>query len=119
MKTLPESPSLDHLRQQAKDVLPQLRVVRPGATLADAQALVAEQYGFRTWPDLKAEVDRRRKASVHADESVASSVAAAFDLGVPTGAMTGLGRQWAGYAWALTTDRGRWLARELFEWFEG
>ena len=38
MKTLPDSPSLDHLRQQAKDLLPQLRTVRPGASLSDAQA---------------------------------------------------------------------------------
>jgi len=32
--------------------------------------------------------------------------------------MAGLGRQWAGHAWVLTTERGRWLVRELFRWFE-
>ena len=63
MKRLPDTPRVDHLRQQANDLLPQLRTVRPGASLSDAQALVAEQYGFRTWPDLKAEVERRTAAT--------------------------------------------------------
>ena len=118
MKTLPDAPNLDHLRQQAKDLLPQLRGVRPGASLSDAQALVAEQYGFRTWPDLKAEVDRREGQGVHAGGEATAAVAAAFDLGVPTGPMAGLARQWAGHAWILTTERGRFLARALFRWFE-
>jgi len=118
MKTLPDTPNLDHLRQQAKDLLPQLRTVRPGVSLADAQALVAEQYGFRTWPDLKAEVERRNAARGPVDEggSSAHAVATAFDLGTPAGPMQALTRQWAGQAWALTTDRGRWLARRLFDW---
>ena len=118
MRLLPDSPSLDHLRQQAKDVLLQLRAVRPEATLSDAQALVAEQYGFRTWPDLKNEVDRRLTAVRHADDAATVAVAAAFDLGVPTGPMAALGPQWAGQAWSLTTERGRWLARRLSDWFE-
>lgn len=118
MKTLPDSPSLDHLRQQAKDLLPHLRAVRAGASLSDAQALVAEHYGFRTWPDLKAEVDRRAAMAAHAGDGVTAAVAAAFDLGVPTGPMVGVGKQWAGHAWRLTTERGRWLARELSEWFD-
>ena len=120
MKTLPDTPNLDHLRQQAKDLLPQLRTVRPGASLSDAQALVAEQYGFRTWPDLKAEVERRTNATgpVDAGGSMAQAVAAAFDLGAPAGPLQALTRQWAGQAWALTTDRGRWLARRLFDWHD-
>lgn len=118
MKTLPDSPSLGHLRRQAKDLLPQLRVVRPDATLSDAQTLVAEQYGFRTWPDLKAEVDRRSTTIRTADDGVAAAVADAFDLGAPQGPLVGLERQWAGQAWALSTDRGRWLARQLFDWFD-
>lgn len=118
MKTLPDSPSLDHLRQQAKDVLLQLRVVRPNATLSEAQTLIAERYGYRTWPDLKAEVDRRATAVVRAAADTTAAVAAAFGLGPPTGPMVGLGRQWAGHAWVVTTEGGRWLARELFRWFE-
>jgi hypothetical protein len=120
MKTLPDSPNLEHLRQQAKDLLPQLRTMRQGASLSDAQALVAEQYGFRTWPDLKAEVERRTAATgpIEADGSKAQDVAAAFDLGAPAGPMQPLTRQWAGQAWALTTDRGRWLTRRLFDWHD-
>jgi hypothetical protein len=118
VKTLPDSPSLDHLRQQAKDVLPQLRVVRPEATLSDAQTLVAEQYGFRTWPELKTEVDRRSAVVGPAHDALGASVAAAFELGVPQGPMTPVVQQWAGHAWVLTTERGRWLARQLFDWFD-
>ena len=118
MKTLPDSPSLDHLRQQAKDLLVPLRAVRPAATLAEAQTLVAEQYGFRTWPALKAEVDRRSAAEHTAEEGTEAAVAAAFDLGAPHGPLVAVERQWAGQAWCLTTDRGRWLARRLFDWFD-
>jgi hypothetical protein len=60
MKMLPDNPNLDHLRRQAKDLLAGLRDSDPHASLADAQASLAEQYGFRTWTDLKAEVDRRQ-----------------------------------------------------------
>lgn len=118
MRALPDSPSLDHLRRQAKDVLPHLRAVRDGATLADAQAHVAHQYGFRTWPDLKAEVDRRCATVAPADEALAASIMSTFDLGPPCGPMVAVGEQWAGHAWALTTGRGRWLARRLFHWFD-
>jgi hypothetical protein len=120
MKTLPDTPNLDHLRQQAKDLLPHLRTMRPRASLSDAQALVAEQYGLRTWPDLKAEVERRTATTAPIDvgASNARAVAAAFGLGAPAGPMEALTRQWAGQAWALTTDRGRWLARRLFDWHD-
>lgn len=116
MKTLPDSPSVQHLRQQAKDVLPHLRGVRPGATLSDAQAHVAHQYGFRTWPELKAEVDRRSASSVAPalGEDTAAQIAAAFGLGEPAGPLVPLIRQWSGHAWTLATDRGTWTVRRLF-----
>ena len=117
MRTLPDAPSLDHLRGQAKDLLVQLRLVQPGAKLSDAQALVAEQYGYRTWPDLKAEVDRRSADVRTTDDSLAAAVAATFALGSPTGPLVAYERQWAGQAWTLETDRGRWLARQLSDWF--
>ena len=118
MKTLPDSPSLDHLRQQGKDLLVQLRRLRPDATLAEAQRLVAGQYGFRTWPELKAEVARRSAAGPTAEKGTEAMVAAAFDLGAPRGPLVAVERQWAGQAWSLETDRGRWLARRLFDWFD-
>lgn len=118
MRTLPDSPNLDHLRQQAKDVLAQLQTARPDATLADAQARVAEQYGFRTWPDLKAEVDRRCGSIPVLDDATAEALAEVFGVGAPQGSLVALERQWAGQAWVLTTDQGRWLARSLNEWFD-
>ncbi|MGH9280865.1 MAG: hypothetical protein ACRD12_22600, partial [Acidimicrobiales bacterium] len=116
MKTLPDSPSLEHLRQQAKDVLPHLRAVRPEATLSDAQSHIAHQYGFRTWPELKAEVDRRSASAVAPalSEDTAAELAAAFGLGRAAGPLVPLIRQWAGHAWTLATDRGTWTVRRLF-----
>jgi len=50
---LPAHPSLEHLRKQAKELLPELRREKPAAKLADALHAVARAYGFRTWPQLK------------------------------------------------------------------
>jgi effector-binding domain-containing protein len=61
VKALPEKPHLDHLRRQAKDLLAETRTSHPGTSLATAQTLLARQYGLRTWPELKAEVERRRE----------------------------------------------------------
>ena len=118
MRTLPDSPSLDHLRQQAKDVLQQLRTVRPDASLSDAQTTVAEQYGYRTWPDLKAEVERRCASVRTADGGLAAAVAETFALGTTKGPLVAQERQWAGQAWLLSTEKGRWVARQLFDWFD-
>jgi ankyrin repeat protein len=72
-RTLPEHPHLDQLRRQAKDVLEQFlsgdssaiaevnthyRDADPETfALHDAQFVVARQYGFDSWPKLKAYVD--------------------------------------------------------------
>jgi hypothetical protein len=59
---LPPHPNIDHLRHQAKDLL---RAATAGtaeldvATLSRAQLTVARDYGFASWPRLKAEVERR------------------------------------------------------------
>lgn len=115
MKTLPDSPSLDHLRRQAKDLLPHLRGTRPDASLSDAQAAVAEQYGFHRWTDLKAEVDRRNAITPVAADGMAEAVAAAFGLGTPVAPMTAVERGWAGQTWSLTTDAGRFLVHDLYD----
>jgi effector-binding domain-containing protein len=60
VKALPERPNLDHLRRQAKELLASIRASHPTTSLATAQAQLARQYGLRTWPELKAEVERRR-----------------------------------------------------------
>ena len=54
---LPKRPSLDHLKKQAKDRLEQLQAEHPGAQLADAQHALAREYGFASWPKLKAHVE--------------------------------------------------------------
>ena len=52
-RSLPEKPDLRHLKNQAKDL------VRAGEapTLAQAQLRLAREYGFASWPKLKAHVE--------------------------------------------------------------
>jgi ankyrin repeat protein len=52
-RSLPENPDLRHLKNQAKDLL------RAGgaASLTAAQLELARQYGFTSWPKLKAHVE--------------------------------------------------------------
>ena len=54
---LPDAPSLDWLRKQAKRRLDELRKTNPDAQLADAQFDLAKQYGFSSWRALKAHID--------------------------------------------------------------
>ncbi|MBC8107782.1 MAG: ankyrin repeat domain-containing protein [Anaerolineae bacterium] len=56
-RSLPSRPSLEHLKNQAKDRLPDLRSKDPAAQLAHAQLLVAREYGFASWRKLRAFVD--------------------------------------------------------------
>ncbi|MET0416184.1 MAG: phosphotransferase [Actinoplanes sp.] len=114
MKTLPDNPNLDHLRRQAKDLLAGLRDTRPGAALADAQASLAEQYGFRTWTDLKVAVDRRQGQAEVAAGGLARRIAERFGLGEVTAEMRSLARpDEVGRRWLLVTGRGRWTARTV------
>jgi hypothetical protein len=55
-RNLPPHPNLDHLRKQAKELLPDLVASNPAAKLADAQHALARRYGFASWPRLKAHV---------------------------------------------------------------
>lgn len=117
MKTLPDNPNLDHLRRQAKDLLAGLRDSRPEASLADAQASLAQQYGFRTWTDLKVEVDRQRGQASVADQALARAVAERYGLGDVTGPMRSVARpDDMGRRWSLVTDRGRWAVRTMDTW---
>jgi Ser/Thr protein kinase RdoA (MazF antagonist) len=117
VKTLPDNPNADHLRQQAKDLLAGLRDSEPGATLSDAQASLAEQYGFRTWTELRAEVDRRRGQADVADHALACAVAERYGLGEVTGKMRSVVRaDESGRQWSLETERGRWAVRTMDTW---
>ena len=57
MTTLPEAPSLEWLRKQAKQRLAVLRRTDPAAQLADAQLALARDHGFASWRALKLHVD--------------------------------------------------------------
>src|SRR5215469_11217364 len=66
---LPEKPDLEHLKKQAKDLLRDFELHQPAAMerfhsisisvpkLADAQHVIARDYGFASWPKLKEHVD--------------------------------------------------------------
>ncbi|WP_433202242.1 phosphotransferase family protein [Dactylosporangium sp. CS-047395] len=114
MKTLPDHPNLDHLRRQAKDLLAGLRDTDPGATLAGAQASIAEQYGFGGWAELKSEVARRQDHGAVAEPDLAQELADRFGLGTVTAPMRSVSRpDEIGRRWSLETDRGRWAPRTV------
>lgn len=70
-KQLPERPDLDQLKKQAKDLLNDIRAQQPealarvpsnelaGFALADAQRILAREYGFPSWAKLKLHVETR------------------------------------------------------------
>ena len=75
MSRLPARPDLDQLRRQARelhraalagdaDALRRLRQVSGTVGLSAAQLAIAREYGFASWPRLKAEVERRRAQAV-------------------------------------------------------
>jgi hypothetical protein len=73
-KSLPERPDLGQLKKQAKDLLNDIRAGRPeavarvpqnelaGFALADAQRILAREYGFPSWTKLKLHVETRETA---------------------------------------------------------
>jgi hypothetical protein len=86
MSRLPDRPSLEQLRKQAKDLLKQLRNGDPSALerlrkhkpanvsdpiLADAQFVLAREHGFESWPKLfhylqTPEIEDHRRSGRHA-----------------------------------------------------
>src|SRR5262245_32984440 len=63
-RQLPDRPNLEHLRNEAKQRLKELRGQDASARLTDAQLLVAREYGFPSWRQLKATVDDRQRERV-------------------------------------------------------
>ena len=61
-RTLPARPSLEHLKNEAKQRLKALRREKPKAKLAAVQLVLAREYGFSSWRQLKAHVDRNDPA---------------------------------------------------------
>jgi ankyrin repeat protein len=60
---LPERPSLEQLRKQAREHLDTLRVADPAVKLAAAQHALAREYGFESWPNLVHHVESLQPAS--------------------------------------------------------
>lgn len=56
-RNLPDRPNLEFLRKEAKALLASLQARDPAAQLADAQYALARDYGFTSWPNLKAHVE--------------------------------------------------------------
>jgi hypothetical protein len=80
MRELPFPPDLDQLRRQARellraaargepDALARLHAVSDRVVLSAAQLAVAREYGFRSWPALKAAVKRDRSIDLGAKPS--------------------------------------------------
>ena len=72
-RALPLLPNADHLRKQAKARLALLRQAAPAARLAEAQMLIAQEYGFADWRALQAEVARR---AAHGPSRIQASIRA-------------------------------------------
>jgi len=86
-RRLPDRPSLEQLRKQAKDHLDALRAIDPSAKLADAQHALAQEYGFESWPKLVHHVEsmqpeRRmlRPAELKSDEKLMWSAGRGTDV---------------------------------------
>jgi hypothetical protein len=72
-RSLPPHPNLDHLKKQAKDVLYRMKQENSAAKLADAQLAIAREYGFASWPKLKAYVDSLSAGLGPAESELAST----------------------------------------------
>lgn len=68
---LPPHPNLEHLKKQAKDLLHELKQQNSTLKLADAQHALAREYGFASWPKLKAYVE---SVPIQPDQGVIESV---------------------------------------------
>src|SRR5687768_3954111 len=60
---LPERPSLEQLRKQAREHLDTLRTADPSVKLAAAQHALAREYGFESWPKLVDHVESMQPAT--------------------------------------------------------
>jgi hypothetical protein len=116
VRLLPDKPSLDFLRKEAKDLLAALRETSPQSSLADAQQALAAQYGMRDWSELKSEAVRRAAQAPTAPDGLADALATAFGLGAVIAAPAPVSFTPMGRCWSITTERGRWLAVTVYAW---
>jgi hypothetical protein len=90
---LPERPSLEQLRKQAKELLQQLRSGDPSATarlrkykptdgdpiLADAQFVLAREFGFESWPRLVHYIRASQSSDLQQHQRIAEDLVAAYN----------------------------------------
>ncbi len=62
-RNLPDRPNLEFLKKEAKARLDVLQRTDAAARLADAQHALAREYGFASWPKLKAHVESAAAAA--------------------------------------------------------
>jgi hypothetical protein len=94
---LPERPSLQQLRKQAKELLQQLRSGDPSANdrlrkfkttvdspiLADAQFTLAREYGFESWPKLVHHLLASQTSDVQQHQRIAEDLVAVYNSADP------------------------------------
>jgi len=98
-RTLPARPNLEHLKNEAKQRLKALRARNPQAKLATAQLALARAYGFASWRQLKAHVDKTnpgpfdgKRVFAAARAGDVEAVRRAFEAGFDPGATDDDGR---------------------------
>jgi hypothetical protein len=104
---LPNRPNLEHLKKQARERLRELRVRVPGTRLADAQHAIAREYGFPSWPKLKAHVD-----AVNASNGAMHRVLAVHLREIETGGSLGVALLVPSERYAATLLSGAGNVRE-------
>jgi hypothetical protein len=57
-RSLPDRPSLEHLKNEAKARLRVLRQANPRAKLSEVQFAIAREYGCSSWRELKSSIER-------------------------------------------------------------
>ena len=97
---LPDRPSLDQLRKQAKELVRQLRNGDPSATdrlrkykpnvsdpiLADAQFVLAREHGFESWPRLVHHIQTAQLPDLEQHRGMAKDLFAVYNSGDPEAA---------------------------------
>ena len=94
-RRLPDRPSLDQLRKQAKELLRQLRNDDPSAItrlrqykpnvsapiLADAQFVLAREHGFESWPRLVYYIQSAQPPELEQHRGIAEDLVAVYNAG--------------------------------------
>jgi len=93
-RQLPARANLEHLRNEAQQRLQEMRIQDAAAKLADAQLLIAREYGFASWRTLKAAVDNsvRERAFAAARDGDLDTVRRALEAGLHPGTTDETGR---------------------------